>query len=332
MSSVKTLYKSGGRLNSSKFAEKKRKQKVTIFFLSVLCLVTLLATVILLLRSSLFKVNSIMVKSPPNLSADLLSDLPVEAIKSKALATIQADTGKNVWGIFPADNILFVSKSKLEKTLQDTFKEINTITIKKTGFQEITLSVQERIPVAIVCFSFLEGGSAADGNTGALNCFYSDRHGYIFSSISSSTILSSFTKISSSVSLPSFATLDSYSYYYVPTDKATSPLGTTFVTEKRFEELENLTNGAHQGGLSPLGILIGDNGEYELYVKNKKGDSEVTIYFDDKVPFDTTLSNLLTFWQNPLGTAGVKGKKATTTPAFDYINLRFGNTVYYSTQ
>lgn len=302
---------------------------MTILFLSIFCIITLLTSGIFFVRSSLFQVSNIVVRGPAHSSTDLTTDFPVEEVRQKAFAVIEEDVKMNAWWIFPRNSIFFVSKSKIENVLQDMFKDINTITVSRSGLRELTVSLQERVPVAVVCFSFLEHSTATEGNNGATNCFYSDRHGYIFSPISSSTTPSSFTKISSSISIPSFDTLDSYSYYYVPTDKATSPLGTTFVDEKRLGELENLINGTHQGGLSPLGILIGDNGEYELYVKNKKGDSEVTVYFDDKVPFEKTLSNLLTFWQNPFGT---KSLKATTTPAFDYINLRFGNTVYYSTQ
>ena len=64
-----------------------------------------------------------------------------------------------------------------------------------------------------------------------------------------------------------------------------------------------------------------------MFIKNTQKDSEITVYFDDRSPFDSTLQNLLTFWQD-----SIENKKATSTPAFDYINLRFGNTVYYSTQ
>ena len=54
---------------------------------------------------------------------------------------------------------------------------------------------------------------------------------------------------------------------------------------------------------------------------------DITVYFDDKIPFENTLSNLVTFWKD----AVIKNRNANA-PVFDSINLHFGNTVYYSKQ
>ncbi len=218
------------------------------------------------------------------------------------------------------------SSKNIEKAIHKNFMEIDTVSVRRSGFRELTISVEERLPVAVVCSGFREDISQnkTQGDS-PVNCYFSDKHGYIFRSMASSS-----TQFSPSISR------DSYTHYYVPTDKEDSLLGATFIEEKRFQELEKFVKGARLGGLFPLGILIGQNGEYEMYMKNKKVDSEITVYFDDKAPFGNTLSNLLTFWQNLLQNARQNSKSATTpiitTQAFDYIDLRFGNAVYYIAQ
>ncbi len=190
-------------------------------------------------------------------------------------------------------NIFLFSKDAVTKAILDAFPMINSLTISRSGLGALAIGVEERTPAVTVCFGFREESTDAD-------CYVSDRRGYIFAPAASTTA-------------------SSLNHYYVSTDKGTSPIGTTFTDEKHLGALEHLVQGVHAGGLTPLGILIGENGTYEMYVKNKEGESEVTIYLDDKAPFDTTLANLLTFWN-------------ASTSTFDYINLRFGNTVYYSTQ
>jgi|GEM_PF-2746383 len=186
---------------------------------------------------------------------------------------------------------------EVEKVLRENFHEINTLDVRRSGLRELTLKLMERTPAAIVCSGFRD---EEDSST----CYLSDRSGFIFAPASTTLATQTFTR------------------YYVPTDRGNSPIGTIFVDGNRFQDLEKFVSGARKGGLSPLGVLIGEHGEYEMYVKNMNSDSEVTIYFDDKSPFETTLSNLLVFWQN----------SRSTKQSFDYINLRFGNTVYYSTQ
>ena len=74
-------------------------------------------------------------------------------------------------------------------------------------------------------------------------------------------------------------------------------------------------------------IAYDSNGNFELYIKNK--DQSITVvYFDDRTPFDKTAENFLAFWQS----AQDKKLGLTVVPTFDYINLRFGNNVFYTTR
>jgi hypothetical protein len=274
------------RIHSTKFAEKRRRQRQTIFFLGMLCLVTLSASAIFILRAPFLQVKKVVVEGTTLVSQ--------EAVAQTALSSLSG----NYWNIVPRSNIFFYSKNSLSQSVQEKFSEVQDFKVHRNGLSGLKLTLRERVPAAVVCAGFRE-----EGNEG--ECFWSDSKGFIFGEVTGST-----TKI--------------FNHYYVTSEDGVK-VGTNFVPEARFTELQKFLGGALRGGLVPLGVLVGDDGQYEMYIKNETGDTEVTVYFDASAPFDTTLENLLAFWQNT-----VKGKKATSTPVFDYINLRFGNTVYYS--
>ena len=291
--------------HSKKFAEKKRKKMIVLICAATLFGGVAITAFAFLVRAPFLQVHTVVVEGS--------TFVPKEKIEAATLASLSG----NYFHIVPFGSTLFLSKSRIRDSITHSFKELQDFSIHRTGLSQITLSLEERVPAAIVCAGFRDD-SVDD------TCFWSDKHGYVFNSLASTTETLATTASDSSFS--NFSLKD-YDHYYIPTDAGDIKIGENFIEEKTFQNLEKFVKGAAKGGLFPLGVLVGDNGEYEMYIQNKKDPSEVTIYFDDHAPFDTTLSNLLTFWQNPS-----TGKKATTTESFDYINLRFGNTVYYSTQ
>jgi hypothetical protein len=277
-------------IHSQKFVEKRRKRRQIILFLIVICFFTVAASLILIMRAPFLQIKSIAVENPGTLSP--------EAITASAITALSG----SYFHIIPYSNSFLYSKSAIKETLAENFKAIHDVKVSRSGLRSLKISLKQRDPAAIVCASFREDADES-------SCYWSDERGLVFAKIATST------------------TNEKLNHYYVPAAQDTVTPGKNFVPEKRFSELQKFLLGTSKGGLYPLGVLVGESGEYEMYVKNKTGNSEVTVYFDDRNSFDKTLENLLTFWQNPAG-----AKKATTTVDFNYINLRFGNTVYYSTQ
>lgn len=203
-----------------------------------------------------------------------------EMLKEKTLAHIGSS------------NIFFFSKDKIEHALKNEFQGIEDVDIRRAGFSKIKISVRERTPAALICAGFPETGLENE------ECYLSDAEGYVFT-------------------IAGKPYPEGYNRYYVPADKGEITAGLSFINKKRFDELQKFLDGASKAGIYPVGILIGDGGEYEMYVR-----PDTTVYFDDKTPFENTLSNLTAFWDN--------ARKASSSPVFNYINLRFGNTIYYS--
>jgi hypothetical protein len=207
-------------------------------------------------------------------------------------------------GLIPRSNIFLYPKKGITKALISDFKNIESLSISRKGLSTIAVVVSERTKAALVCEGFHE-----DDSSGSDSCFFSDNDGYVFAKASASSS-------------------DSFVRYYIVTDKGDALLGTNFIDSINFKEIAGFVAGSAKAGIVPLGVLVSEGNQYEMYVKNN--DSEITVYFDTRSPLSATLSNFVAFWNNTFNASA--GKKSTTTPTIDYINLRYGNTIFYSAQ
>ena len=286
-------------LNSPKYAKKKRRKAVAFLSVLILLLVVIVFIFVLIMRLPAFQIKDIETNGTTIVSSKM--------IEEKVLSGLEGQ----YFGIFPISNVFFYPKNNLEKILKDSFYEIDNVSIKRSNVSKLNISIVERTPTAIVCSGFYDESSDNGSSNEENICYFSDENAYLYSTTSLLSI---------------------YNHYYIPDDKKEIMAGIVFMDKTRFNELQDFFDGAVRGGIAPLGILIGEDGEYEMYMKNIIGKNntsssplpDITIYFDDKKPFDFTLSNLLTFWKNSMDKA-----RTSSYPVFDYINLRFGNTIYY---
>ncbi len=283
-------------LKSSKFVQKRRKILIASTVLSIFCTLLIIINILLLSRLSVFQISDIDVIGTNNSLTDNIKEV------------IWSDLEGNYFGIIPRSNIIFFPKKYIMNDLISKYKIINDISVKRSGISKIIINIEERMPSAIVCDGF-RGDDIVD------NCFLSDNKGYIYDKASTSDVND-----------------NSYNTYYYPNSKEDISTGSYFIDKNKFDDLQNFLSVSISNGLVPLGMLIGDNGEYEMYLKNvfsKNASStdDITVYFDDKKSLKDTLSNLLVFWKDAL----IKAKSANA-PIFDSINLHFGNTVYFSKQ
>ncbi len=285
-------------LQSSKYVNKRRKKMIGLIIISIFCVGIIITALVSVLRISFLQIDTVMITGDNDLTPSLRKD-----IQEKSLSLLE---GKYIYSI-PRSNILFFPKDDIKKAVMNDFKEIESVKVRRGGLSSIILSLKSRSPVAIVCSGFHEEKATNE------NCFYTDAHAYVYAPL----LVGSTTPTSQ---------VNQYKRYYVPTDRAEIVTGVRFIDEGLFKDLQVFLDGAIKGGLLPLGVLIGDDGEYEMYTQGG-----TTVYFDAKTPLTTSLSNLLTFWQNDRN-GGIKSMKATSTAPFDYINLHFGNTIYYSRQ
>ena len=162
------------------------------------------------------------------------------------------------------------------------------------------IEIKEKRPTAVFCHGFHEERIEDEKN-----CYFSDNNGYIYS-----------------VAIESSA--HKYMRYYISNSDFNKDgktiIGNNFIDREKFKRLKIFSDGISKAGLIPIGILINDNNQYEMYIK---GNPETIIYFDDKAPLENTLDNVLTFLKD------IKSKNQKIED-LDYINLRFGKNIFYS--
>lgn len=273
-------------LQSPKYANKKRKK--LIFLVSTICIsiVILLIIIILSLHISTFRINSISISGADSTS--------VNSIEKKVMELLEG----NYIYIIPKSSFVVYPKSEIKKVLVAQYPEIKDIDIELNGLSGLNISLNERKPEVVVCEGFKDDEDTSD-------CYYADAKGFVFSRIASST-------------------QQNYFKYYVNSNSTTTILGNVFTKDTKFLELQRLIKNINNSGIKVNGILISDDGSYEMYIENMD-KSDAIVYFDDRTPFDKTLSNLVIFWKNSVG----KKIGLSEVPNFDYINLRFGNNVFY---
>lgn len=96
------------------------------------------------------------------------------------------------------------------------------------------------------------------------------------------------------------------------------------INQDKFIQLQNFVKNVENSGIIATGLLLSEDGSYELYIKNVD-QSTAVVYFDDRTSLDKVVSNLSVFWKNSLN----KKIGSDLIPNFEYINLRFGNNIFY---
>lgn len=223
----------------------------------------------------------------------------ISEIKEKALTKLEG----YYFGLIPRSNILFYPKSIIKDDLINFFKKIESINISRTSATSIEINIKERETVAIICGGFHDVYDVDQ------KCYSADKDGYVFEES---------VDFSEGV----------YPHYYLDLDsKNTNIIGSSFIDKDLFLQFQKFIAMIQKEHISIVGLLIGEKNQYELYIKNKD-NTEAVVYFDNRTPLEKTASNLILFWNDSM----LKKKNATTTPIFDYINLRFGNNIFYVTK
>lgn len=284
------LNKRSRTLHSAKYIEKKRKKTLFKALLYFLCVLIVISLIILFFRIGFMRISSVKV--------DIVATSTASEIEKVALSQLEG----NYLYFIPKSNTFFYPKNAIEQAVTDSFKRIDTIDVSRSGLASLSIKITEKKPIAIVCVGF------HDQDDSDQNCYFSDSDAYVYEKS------------------PQFSE-GVYPKYYISTSTGQTLVGMTFIPQELFKKLQIFIENAGKSAISPLGLFIAENGNYELYIRNVD-NSEAVVYFDDRSPFDKTLSNFVAFWNDSLK----KKKNATSTPIFEYINLRYGNNIFYETK
>lgn len=285
-----SLYKRSKVIRSPKYIEKKRKIKILLSVLFPISILSVLSALILFIRSDFFSIDQINISG----SSDT----------NKVLNEVNNLISGNYIKILPKSNIVIFPKQDIASTTKSLFKEIETISIHRSGISSISIDIKEKTPIAILCDGF-EGDND-------IKCFLIDFDGFAYKQVQNTNY-------------------NNLNKYYTTALTDSDILGKKFLEPSKLKEFDDFIKGISKIGIIPMGILINDGGQYEMYIEDtlhqtkNASSTPVTIYMNDKISLSKILYNFQVFWKNYQNT--VKNSKP-----FDYIDMRFGNTVFYATK
>lgn len=202
----------------------------------------------------------------------------------------------NYFWFFPKNNDLLYSRGALQNFLKDKFKRIDSISVSLKGFKTLEISITERNLNSLWCDGTPDSDSSAAASADE-HCYFMDEKGLIFSDA------------------PYFSG-DAYFKYYGLVSTST-PIGQQYIDQSMFEDLSGFITRAQSLSLYPIYLFATGDGQFTVGLANGG-----YIYISTEEPISKSADNL----QALLGTISAT---ATTTLNFDYIDLRFGNKLFY---
>ncbi len=197
-------------------------------------------------------------------------------------------------------NALLYPRKGLTIFLQQQFPRIQTVSVSLVNYHTIGVTVTERQPSALWCNLSPEQIASSTDPTIAPQCYFLDKTGFVFSQA------------------PDFSG-DAYFKYYglVPFESA---IGSSYLSSSdTFGQLSQFVEAVKALNITPLYIVATTQDDFEMYLYGGG-----YIIFDAKSPLAETASNL----QKLLQTANLVPEKDGEL-LVDYIDLRYGNKVYY---
>ncbi|MDB5266206.1 MAG: seg [Parcubacteria group bacterium] len=210
--------------------------------------------------------------------------------KSEEVQKIIADDlAGNYLWIFPHSNAALYPKSKIKSDLLASIPRFSDVSVSLTDVHSLSVQVDEREPHSLYCSDISNPNAPA-------RCYFLDASGFIFSEA------------------PSFSggVFNVYS-----SDPVLDPaLRSTYLSPEKFAPLGNFIQALGEFGVYPK-VFLSKGDEYHLILA-----SGAHIMLKSDADLDAVRSNLESFLRNPKF-------DASTLDRFAYIDLRFGNKIFY---
>ena len=227
------------------------------------------------------------------LKALKISDINISGNKVVDPEAIKTDIEQSIAGkyiwLFPKDNIIYYSSSSIKNNLQVKFKRLDKISLTISKNKSLQVSVSEREPKYTWC--------GPDPTANPQTCYFMDENGYIFDVA------------------PYFSGSVYFKFY------GSGDLGSYFSATK-FQQLVSFKEVLTKMGLKLTELDIADNGEVDIFLTSSSGPK---IIFNIDADFQNLAENL----QAALTTEPLQTEFKTKYAKLQYIDLRFGNKVYY---
>lgn len=200
--------------------------------------------------------------------------------------------GSYLW-FFPKTNFLLYPKGGIQKELAIKFKRLKNISLNIQNLQNLNVSLEERTALYTYC-----GLAPAELDASNQKCYFMDESGYIFDEA---------PYFSGEVYLKFYGMADSYFF------------------EPNFTKLISFKETLEKIGIKPAIIFVEDTGDIKVFLSSATAQLGPFINFKADADFNQVIENL----QSILTTEPLKTEFKTKYSSLLYIDLRFGNKVYY---
>ncbi|MFZ2205358.1 MAG: hypothetical protein WAV23_02095 [Minisyncoccia bacterium] len=254
---------------------------------------------------------------------NLLSRIPALSIKSVEVRGANILDPKNLkeniesvlnekFIVFSKRNVFFYSKSKIEKILS-SIPRIKSFDINRENFNNLVIDIVERDSKYTWCGESLPVDDLVEVNNmmpKETQCYFMDGSGYIFDEA------------------PYFSG-DVYFKFFGKTELNSESVAGSYFIPNTFEKILIFKNNLEKMGFKLSSLLVKSDGDMELYLSlNSALPNTPKIIFKSDADFDRIAENL----QAVITEEPLKSDFQKKYSSLLYIDLRFGNKVYYKFQ
>ena len=280
-------------LNSPRLLELKRKKRrklINKLLLLILFLFLVLVGLSFLSKWEKINIHEIQISGNKIIDTNNIEEVVREDI-----------SGRYLW-FFPKTNFLLYPKKEIEKELALKFNRIKNISLNLKNLNVLEVSLTERNPLYTYCGPTLLSEIQK-------KCYFLDEDGYIFDEA---------LYFSGEVFLKFYGTIEH------PVSE-TNPSGSYFY-QSDFKNLISLKETLEKIGIKPVIFYIEDGGDVRMFLSSlSKSETGPEIIFKLDSDFDKIVENL----QSVLTTEPLQSDFKNKYSSLLYIDLRFGNKVYY---
>lgn len=281
--------------NSSPVAKRERRQKLLRAAGVAFCVLFVGGLAAWALHQDAVRIHRVLVKGN-------------ETIASSTLASMMTESIDGVYAfLVPKDTVLFYPRETIVAQVLSVYPRVKTAEISTQDFDTLVLVVKERMPQFIWC-----GHSGVAKETiETPTCYFADDSGYIFDRAPSFSNPVFFEVESPLVN--EFGALR-------PSAQASggSPIGNFILSKESLKKIAIFKDRLSVAGIETRALRVLPGEDYELRIKTGG-----KIIFNGKQNFDIVLENL----SAALRVSDLN--KAIDGVLLQYIDLRFGNKVFY---
>ena len=223
-----------------------------------------------------------------------INDITVEgnaAVEAEELKRLAKDQiGGNYIKLFSRANRFIYPEDAIAASILTQYQRVKSVDLNVNG-KTLDVRVVERKP----SYTWCKGTPETQQET---SCYFLDEQGYIFTEA------------------PVFSGNAYVSFYGIVEDE--NPLGSTYLGSSTFKTLDKLISYVSEQGIHPYALLAQKSGTYELYIEPR-----AKILFKADQDIDTLIDNIRLVMEN------TELLKQENISRLEYIDLRFGNKLYY---